>query len=99
MSPRHYHIHEIIEYIGCDEEFVDLIEREALIFSEKALNTGERKYPEDQVDRIRVIKNLMDDLEVNLAGVEVILEMRENMMRMQEMFDQIMEILHNELKK
>ncbi len=99
MSPRHYHIHEIIEYIGCDEEFVDLIEREALIFSEKALNTGERKYPEDQVDRIRVIKNLMDDLEVNLAGVEVILEMRENMMRMQEMFDQIMEILHSELKK
>lgn len=99
MSPRHYHIHEIIEYIGCDEEFVDLIEREALIFSEKALNTGERKYPEDQVDRIRVIKNLMDDLEVNLAGVEVILEMRENMMRMQEMFDQILEILHGELKK
>jgi MerR family transcriptional regulator/heat shock protein HspR len=99
MSPRHYHIHEIIEFIGCDEDFVELVESKELVEGRKSLNTGEKLFPEDQVDRIRVIKVLMDELEVNLAGVEVIMEMRENMIRMQTMFDQVLEVLGSELKK
>jgi hypothetical protein len=35
---------------------------------------------------------------VNLAGVEVIMEMRENLIRMQRQFDQILETLVKELK-
>jgi MerR family transcriptional regulator/heat shock protein HspR len=99
MSPRHYHIHEIIEFIGCDRDFLELVEQEELISSERSLNTGEKLFPEDQVERIRVIKTLMDELEVNLPGVEVIIEMRENMLRMQTMFDQVLEVLSEELKR
>ncbi len=35
---------------------------------------------------------------MNLPGVEVILEMRENMIRMQRQFDQILEAIVKELK-
>ena len=61
-------------------------------------STSERVFPPDQVERIRIIDNLVNDLEVNLAGVEVIMEMRENLIRMQRQFDQILETLVKELK-
>jgi len=45
-----------------------------------------------------VINNLVIDLGVNLPGCEVILRMREDMIRMQERFDRILGALAEELK-
>ena len=42
-----------------------------------------RLYSMDDIERLRRIKNLIDDLGVNLAGVEVIIRMSERMSEME----------------
>ncbi len=98
MAPDYYYRRQIIEIFECDEGFIDRLEAEDLVQSVEAESEPERVFPPDQVERIRIINNLMRELEVNLAGVEVILAMRENMIRMQRQFDEILDILVQELK-
>lgn len=43
-----------------------------------------RYYSERDIARIRYIKTLMDDLGINLAGVEVVMRMAEKMAEMQQ---------------
>lgn len=81
-----------------DESFLDRLEAEDLVRSSETEPRVEKVFYVDQVERIRIICNLVNDLEVNLPGVEVILEMRENMIRMQQQFDAILEALVKELK-
>jgi MerR family transcriptional regulator/heat shock protein HspR len=45
-----------------------------------------RLYSERDIDILRRVKTLMDDLGVNLAGVEVIMRMSERMLEMQREF-------------
>lgn len=98
MEKEYYFRSQVIEIFGFEEDFLDELESEELVKSQ-ALETGrEPVFPYDQIERIRIIRNLVKDLEVNLAGVEVILEMRENMIRMQRQFDQILEAIVQELK-
>ncbi len=54
-----------------------------------------RLYSERDIDILRRVKTLMDDLGVNLAGVEVILRMSERMLELQREF----EAMHNELEQ
>jgi len=98
MAQDYYYRKEIIEIFECDENFIDELEAEDLVHSVEKASGQERVFPVDQVERIRIINNLMRDLEVNLAGVEVILAMRENMILMQRQFQEILEILVRELK-
>lgn len=47
-----------------------------------------RLYSEQDIERLRQIKTLMDDLGVNLAGVEVILRLLDRMAEMQQQLEQ-----------
>jgi len=46
-----------------------------------------RLYSERDIDILRRVKTLMDDLGINLAGVEVVLRMSERMLEMQREFE------------
>jgi MerR family transcriptional regulator/heat shock protein HspR len=79
-------IHEVIELCGVDEKFVLLLEKEEVIHP---LVQGKQKlYPLDQVDRVRVAHVLLTEMQVNLAGVEVALHMREQMIAMHRAFEE-----------
>ncbi|MGD0856569.1 MAG: MerR family transcriptional regulator [Dehalococcoidia bacterium] len=54
-----------------------------------------RYYSEADIDQLRHIKALMEDMGVNMAGVEVILKLREKMVEMQHRID----LLEAELRK
>jgi MerR family transcriptional regulator/heat shock protein HspR len=54
-----------------------------------------RYYSEADIDQLRHIKALMEDMGVNMAGVEVILKLREKMVEMQHRID----LLETELMK
>jgi MerR family transcriptional regulator/heat shock protein HspR len=54
-----------------------------------------RYYSEADIERLRHIKVLMDDMGINMAGVEVIMRMSEKMAEMQHKIDG----LESELKK
>jgi MerR family transcriptional regulator/heat shock protein HspR len=98
MALTYYYRKQVIEIFEVDESFLDILEAEDLVHPVQEESTREKVFPPDQVERIRIINNLVNDLEVNLAGVEVIMEMRENLIRMQRQFDQILESLVRELK-
>ncbi len=98
MATRYYFRRQIVELFGCDERFLDELEAEDLIHSVELDEEPHRVFMEDQVERIRIIGNLMRDLNVNLEGCAVILEMRENMIRMQQHFDEILQTLLRTLK-
>jgi MerR family transcriptional regulator, heat shock protein HspR len=98
MNQEYYYRKQVIEIFDLDEQFLEELEAEDLICSSEMEAGRERVFLPAQVERIRIIRNLVEDLEVNLPGVEVILEMRENMVRMQRQFDKILELLVQDLK-
>jgi MerR family transcriptional regulator, heat shock protein HspR len=98
MAEEFFYRKQVVEIFGCDEDFLNQLESEDLVHPVE-LNPGQEPvFPVGEVERIRIIANLMRDLEVNLPGVEVILGMRENMILMQHQFNRILEILVEELK-
>jgi len=52
-----------------------------------------RLYAESDIERLRVILNLTRELGVNLAGVEVVLNMREKMLKMRQEMENLSEYL------
>ena len=52
----------------------------------------------DDVEKARVAHLLMSELDVNLAGVEVIVRMRSEMIAMQRQFGKILETLIEEIR-
>jgi len=56
-----------------------------------------RLYSEQDIERLREVKRLMEDLGVNLAGVEVVLNMREKMERMHLQMREFVERVQREL--
>jgi MerR family transcriptional regulator/heat shock protein HspR len=53
-----------------------------------------RMYSEADIDRLRQIQRLTQDMGVNLAGVEVILDLLDKMQRMQEHMENEIERMH-----
>ena len=80
MARKYFRITEIVEICEVTEEFVRALEREHLIRSVK--RRRHKLFPVDQVDRIRVAQVLVHEMGVNLAGVEVALHMREQLIKM-----------------
>jgi MerR family transcriptional regulator, heat shock protein HspR len=56
-----------------------------------------RLYTDDDLKRLEVILTLTRELGVNLAGVEVILNMREKMEQMQRQVEEIIEFVHEQV--
>lgn len=70
------------EMVNVHQQTLRHYERLGLI--EPARGKGEiRYYSPDDIERVQQIRRLVEDLGVNLAGVEVILNMREQMERLQ----------------
>jgi len=69
---------QVLELLEIDEGFFLSLEREEIIICDvEAQATGE--YSERMLERARVAHNLVRDLDVNLPGTAVILQMREEM--------------------
>lgn len=98
MADEYYFRKQVIEIFGFDEKFLEELEAEELVHPEPLDQADETVFSRDQMERIRIIDNLVRELEVNLAGVEVILEMRENMLRMRRQFDVILQTIVEQLR-
>jgi MerR family transcriptional regulator/heat shock protein HspR len=55
-----------------------------------------RLYTDDDLERLEVVLNLTRDLGVNLAGIEVVLNMRDKMGEMERQMEQFMEFVRSE---
>lgn len=80
-EPR-YIISIAARLVGLQTHTLRYYERTGLV--EPSRSKGNiRLYSERDIDLLRKVKTLMDDLGVNLAGVEVILRMSERMIELQ----------------
>ena len=68
---------EIAEILELDETFVVELERESILYVDVA--TGDTAFSPRMLERARVAHSLVDELGVNLAGVAVILRLREDL--------------------
>jgi MerR family transcriptional regulator, heat shock protein HspR len=73
-----YTIKVVAHLVGMHEQSLRMYERKGLIAPRRS-DGNIRLYSDADVERVRRIKRLVDDLGVNLAGAEVILHMREQM--------------------
>jgi MerR family transcriptional regulator/heat shock protein HspR len=80
-----YDVTEAARRAGVHEQTLRHYERLGLVTPARkgARPQSPRLYSEDDIERVTHIRRLMDDLGVNLAGVETILHMRDRMERMQ----------------
>jgi MerR family transcriptional regulator, heat shock protein HspR len=95
--PGVYRIGVISERFGIHPQTLRLYEREGLL--RPARTEGRtRLYDANTIERLEIILTLTRDLGVNLAGVEVILHMKERIERMQGDVQNLMSVLRDEVQ-
>lgn len=88
----------VSEMLGIHPQTLRLYEREGFI-KPKRSDGNTRLYSEEDVERLEMVLRLTRELGVNLAGVEIILSMREKMERMQRQMEETILGLREELSR
>ena len=89
-----YTISAVAEMYDIHPQTLRLYEREGLLAPSRS-DGNTRLYTDKDLERLEVILSLTRDLGVNLAGVEIILNMREKMDTMQREFEQFFNYLRS----
>src|ERR1700747_3038579 len=95
-SKASYIISSVAEQYAIHPQTLRLYEREGLLKPSRS-EGNTRLYTDDDLERLEVILKLTRELGVNLAGVEIIMNMREKMAAMQEQIEQFVTSLNREL--
>src|SRR6202045_3546315 len=91
-----YMISAVAELYKLHPQTLRLYEREGLLRPSRS-EGNTRLYTDGDLERLEVILHLTRDLGVNLAGVEIILNMREKMDQMQSQIQEFVASLNREL--
>ncbi|MDQ2996958.1 MAG: helix-turn-helix transcriptional regulator [Chloroflexota bacterium] len=83
MEQQYYTIKIAAELCGMHEQSLRMYERRGLIAPQRSPGNI-RRFSAQDVEQIRFIKRLVDELGVNLAGVEVIMHMRQQLIDTQQ---------------
>ena len=95
-SKAAYMISAVAEQYEIHPQTLRLYEREGLLKPSRS-EGNTRLYTDGDLERLEVILHLTRDLGVNLAGVEIILNMREKMDQMQWQIQEFVATLNREL--
>ena len=93
-----YTISAVAEMYELHPQTLRLYEREGLLKPSRS-EGNTRLYTDADLERLEVILSLTRDLGVNLAGVEIILNMREKMDEMQREFERFFEYLRTHARE
>ena len=95
---RFYMISVVSKAYGIHPQTLRLYEREGLLKPSRT-EGNTRLYSEDDLRQLQVILNLTRDLGVNLAGVEIVLNMRRRMEQMQQEVTEFVAWVRQELAR
>jgi hypothetical protein len=84
---RRYDLERLLAVLEDDRELLEEMERVGLIRRE----AGE--YDPESCERARVVRTLVRELEVNWAGVEIIIRMREDLLTSRRQLAEALELL------
>jgi MerR family transcriptional regulator/heat shock protein HspR len=91
-----YMISAVAEMYDVHPQTLRLYEREGLLKPSRS-DGNTRYYTQEDIERLEVILHLTRELGVNLAGVEIILNMRDKMAQMQRQIEEFVRMLNVEL--
>lgn len=94
-SKAAYMISSVAEQYEIHPQTLRLYEREGLLAPSRS-DGNTRLYTDEDLERLEVILKLTRELGVNLAGVEIILNMREKMEAMQRQMTEFVNTLNTE---
>jgi len=89
-------ISAVSEKYNIHPQTLRLYEREGLLKPSRS-EGNTRLYTDDDLERLEVILELTREMGVNLAGVEIVLNMREKMAAMQAQIEEFMSHLNQQL--
>lgn len=95
-SKAAYMISAVAEQYEIHPQTLRLYEREGLLKPSRS-DGNTRLYTDEDLERLEVILQLTREMGVNLAGVEIILNMREKMETMQQQIEEFVSTLNQEL--
>ena len=99
MTKKYWSVTEVAEFFQVNETFLNDLEKEDIVCSSCHDGLLDKSFSSGEMEKVRLAKILMDEMDVNLAGVEVILQMRKSMIAMRKQFDAILEDLAREMEK
>ena len=94
---RLYRMREVLEVTGLTRRTLRVYEEAGLVAPAEREETTPL-YSEESVETIRRIQRLRDDLGVNLAGVQVILEMRHKILELQASLEEVVQFVQTDLR-
>jgi MerR family transcriptional regulator/heat shock protein HspR len=92
---KYYMISAVSSMYNIHPQTLRLYEREGLLKPSRT-DGNTRIYTDEDISKLEVILNLSRDMGVNLAGIEIILNMREKMEKMQEELNQVLDYIRKE---
>lgn len=90
MAKEYWTTTEVIEIFQVESRFLEDLEEEEILRPNCREDLTEKRFSEADLERLRLAKMLMEDMEVNMAGVDIILRMRRHMFDMRAQFDAIL---------
>jgi len=94
---RYLKLSEVVAQLHIDADLLRTLAAEDVIHLKQSLE-GDLVVSSEDVERVRTVLVLMDELEVNLAGVEVIMHMRDSMLALQHQVSDILDALVEEMR-
>ena len=91
-----YMISSVAEMYGIHPQTLRLYEREGLLKPSRT-EGNTRLYTDEDLERLEFILNLARDLGVNIAGIAIILQMRERMEEMNRQMQSFVEYVRTEM--
>ena len=91
MKKDYCSIREVKELYQIGDEFLEILEREEIICPKCDTGAQTKLFSPSDLEKVRIAKVLMEDMGVNLPGVEVVLHLRQNLIEMRKQFDGILE--------
>lgn len=95
---KYYHISSVARLYNIHPQTLRLYEREGLLKPSRS-EGNTRLYSDEDLQRLEVIINLSRDLGVNLAGIEIILNMRGKITRIEKEVNEFLEFVRIEFFK
>ena len=95
---KYLRLEEVRQQYGVSESDIEMLAREQLIEVKHTLE-DERVMSAEDAENARLVLMLLNELDVNLPGAEVIVHMRAEMLAMARQFGRILETLVDELRQ
>ncbi|MFC1892344.1 chaperone modulator CbpM [Thermodesulfobacteriota bacterium] len=99
MKKEYWTLEEVVETIEIDEVLLSELEEEGIVCPTCHANESSKSFSRIEVEKVRIAKQLIEEMDVNPPGVDIILRMRQNMIDMRKQFDSILEDLARQMKK